>query len=42
MEEHGMFVEKDVQDNRRTEHEERLRLAIKVKISKENNTQKSD
>jgi len=30
MEEHGMFVEKDVQDNRRTEHEERLRLAIKL------------
>lgn len=32
MEEHGMFVEKDVKEGQRNTHEERLRLAIKVKL----------
>lgn len=30
MEEHGMFVEKDVKEGQRNIHEERLRLAIKL------------
>jgi len=31
MEEHDMFVEQSVVENERNEHEENLRLAIKVK-----------
>lgn len=40
MDQHGMVVEKDVKDNQRAEHEERLRLAIKVSFPNKKNTQK--
>jgi hypothetical protein len=33
MEEHGMFVEKNVEENERNQHERCLRLAIKVRNS---------
>jgi hypothetical protein len=32
MEEHGMFVETSVAENERNEHEDYLRMAIKVRI----------
>jgi hypothetical protein len=31
MEEHGMFVEKSVEEDHRTEHEKYIRMAIKVR-----------
>ncbi len=31
MEEHGMFVEKTVEESERNQHEKHLRLAIKVR-----------
>jgi hypothetical protein len=32
MEEHGMFVETSVAENERNEHEDYLRMAIKVRM----------